>query len=81
MEVSGSPHGGTIGVSTTTGGAKVDWRTLVCASCGHPVVEGGCRVCRDLRSEFQRPRPGLDVIIGLMALVVLVTLLVTLLQR
>jgi hypothetical protein len=60
----------------------MDWRALVCASCGHPVVEARCPVCREMSEEFRRAsRPGLDVVLGVVALIVLLAVLVTLLQR
>lgn len=57
----------------------MDWRSLVCASCSRPVVDGRCPTCRAIREEFRRhPGPRLDVVAVLAALAVLLSLLLSL---
>lgn len=57
----------------------VNWRSLVCAACSRPVVDGWCPTCRAMRSEFLRQRgPRADLLAAAVLLVLLLTALLSL---
>lgn len=57
----------------------MNWRTLVCAACSRPVVDGTCPACRAMRHQFERNSgPRLDLVAVLAVLALILSLLLAL---